>query len=98
MNGTQIAGAGTDKVAVQPLLYSLDDACVVLGGVSRRFLSGLISAGELDVVPVGHMPKVTHESCLAYIERQKNKPELLQKVTQRTAVARQRRAEATAAA
>ncbi|MEU7771262.1 hypothetical protein AB0C44_08040 [Micromonospora taraxaci] len=91
MSGTQNAGAGTDKVTVNPLVYSLDVACVVLGDVSRKFLSELIKAGELETVPVGHMPKVTHESCVAYLERQKQKPELLQRITQRTAAARQKR-------
>lgn len=91
MSGTHNAGAGTDKVAVTPLLYSLDDTCVVLGDVSRKFLSELIKASELEIVPVGQMPKVTHESCIAYIERQKQKKELLQKITARTATARQKR-------
>lgn len=64
------AQAGTGLL---PLCHRLPEAGRLLGGVSRRTVHNLIAAGDLDVTYVGETRMVTHESIVAYVERQKDK-------------------------
>lgn len=84
MNGTQIADSGT-RLPPEPLVYRLPAAGKVLGGLSRRTVSNLIAAGELEVVMVSQTRMVTHKSIVAYIERQRAKQQAAPQAEQQAA-------------
>ncbi|MFI1197739.1 helix-turn-helix domain-containing protein [Micromonospora sp. NPDC020750] len=73
MPGNDSAGTGTLNRPTSPrLAYRLPAAGLLLD-CSRRTVSNLIAAGELEVTLVGTQRRVTHESLVAYLERGKEK-------------------------
>ncbi|MEU1810983.1 helix-turn-helix domain-containing protein [Micromonospora aurantiaca (nom. illeg.)] len=98
MNGTHIAGSGIGpEPASPPDVYRLPAAGIALGGISRRKVSDLIAAGELEAIPVAGIRMVTRTSIEAYLDRQRNKKDELEQLVSRTAVAREKRKALTAA-
>lgn len=72
MNGNDSAGTGTPAQILDRLAYSLPETGRLLS-CSRRQVSNLIAAGELEVTYVGTLRRVTAESILAYLDRGKAK-------------------------
>ena len=71
MPGNDSATIGTFRVPTR-LAYRLPEVGVLLD-CSRRTVSNLIAAGELEVTYVGTHRRVPHESVVAYLERGKAK-------------------------
>ena len=76
MNGNDSAGTGTPAQILDRLAYSLPETGRLLS-CSRRKVSNLIAAGDLEVTYVGNLRRVTAESILAFVERGKAKARAL---------------------
>jgi hypothetical protein len=58
---------------VEPLLYSIEETCVRLGGIGRTKLYAEIAAGELETVRIGDRQFTTDEQQRAYIARKQRR-------------------------
>jgi hypothetical protein len=54
---------------VEPLLYSIEETCVRLGGIGKTKLYAEIAAGELETTRIGDRQFTTDEQQRAYIAR-----------------------------
>jgi excisionase family DNA binding protein len=50
-----------------PLLHSVDEACHLLGGISRSTLYGLISEGKVSTLKVGARTLIPHATLADYV-------------------------------
>lgn len=71
MPGNTSAVTGTPRIPTR-LAYRLPEVGFLLD-CSRRTVSNLIAAGELEVTYVGTQRRVPHDSVVAYLERGKSK-------------------------
>ena len=59
---------------LKPLLHTRAEAAKLLA-ICLRSVDKLIDTGELDIIYVGRSVRITHESLLRFIERQRTKHE-----------------------
>ena len=52
----------------QPLLYSINETCRVLGNSGRNTVYNLINDGRLTMVKLGRRSFITHDSIVAFVE------------------------------
>ena len=59
---------GTTAPGVQRLAFTIDDACELLGGISRNSIYRLNAAGGLRLVKVGGRTLVPHAEIVRLLE------------------------------
>lgn len=55
--------------SIPPLLVTINDACVALGGITRPTIYGLINRGELERVKIGSRSFIASQALSEYVDR-----------------------------
>ena len=62
-------------IQIQRLLYSLEQASEVLGGLGRTSIFELIKAGEIKVVRIGRRTFISEKALTDFVQRSELKSE-----------------------